>query len=133
MLPIVLNQTGRPITPVEEYPFDPSVRTALVLADFDGDGEMEIYSLRCERTRSGEGYTSSACMRPWTVWLVVTKANAKEPLLWASWCESSRIEAWGWAADNGDFAVKVGGNWQRIAKTAPRGAYETPGGEIKRQ
>ena len=110
-----------PVRPVEEYPFDPSARTALVLADYDGDGEQEIYALRCERTRSGEGYTGSACMRPWTVWLVITKGNAKSPLVWISWCESHPVEGWGWADDNGDFAVKIAGEWQRIAHTAPRG------------
>ncbi len=121
------------ISPKEEYPFDPSVRVALFRADFDGDGELEIYAVRCERTRHGEGYTGSACMTPWTVWVTITENNGNTRLFESVWCDAKPVEAYGWDDNTGDLAVRTEGVWSRVTGTAPKGQYEAPSGEIKRR
>lgn len=125
--------TTPPPGPVEQYPFDPSVKVGLLRADYDGDGELEIYGVRCERTRHGEGYTGSACMTPWTAWVTITENDGRTRLYEAVWCAEKPIQSYGWDENSGDLAVRTAGTWTRVRGTAPKGDYETLSGEIKRR
>ena len=97
------------------------------LADYDGDTILDAYSVRSElctrwTTRCTGEVGATIAPRQYEHSVTITKggSNANIILKQIFWSSSSKIEASAWAT-TGELAVKIGGKWQAVPWTAPKG------------
>ena len=101
------------------------------MADFDGDGVLDVYAIRSEETRKNEGYLAGGCETKWTHWLVITRggSNGAVKLREWVWCSEQPVEAIGWISGgehDGEFAVRERGKpWSWVPGSRPKGRAET--------
>ena len=120
----LLSPTCLPIGPPlrDEYPYDLNAKCEIRLADYDGDGQMDSYSVRSEKCAK---LSVNGCPggRRYVHHVIITKGGSNLAVILKDvhWPCEDPIEATGWIDETGEFAVKYDGNWHRVPWTAPRG------------